>query len=105
MTTTTSMVPGRFIAKVSEVPSGSSFNFEYKGGKAVLLNINGNYIAYVNKCTHLGCALALKGGIFRCPCHNSQFDPLTGEVLKGPARKPLTSIDVFTREGGIYIRS
>jgi cytochrome b6-f complex iron-sulfur subunit len=46
--------------------------------------------AMSRKCTHLGCQVAaFANGVAKCPCHGSQFD-LNGQVLNGPASKPLT---------------
>ena len=48
-------------------------------------------------CTHLGCSLAegsLGGTIVTCPCHGSQFDVTTGDVVRGPAREPVGSYPV-----------
>lgn len=41
-------------------------------------------------CTHKGCAVEWLGSPqkFHCPCHDAEFG-LGGEVLKGPAKKPL----------------
>jgi len=43
-------------------------------------------------CTHKGCLVKYsnKDNRIKCPCHGSQYD-LNGNVLKGPAPKPLTA--------------
>jgi Rieske Fe-S protein len=92
----------KMIAKVSDVPAGSSKSFQYKDEDYILVNVEGSLRAYANKCTHLGCSFAFKDGLFRCPCHGSQFDPLTGAVVKGPAKKPLKSVKIEIEEGKIF---
>lgn len=45
------------------------------------------------RCTHLGCVVGWDPTeeSFECPCHGSRFSP-TGELLSGPATKPLRPI-------------
>ncbi len=50
-------------------------------------------------CTHLGCTPRLEGKQFVCPCHGSRF-AFNGEVLSGPARRPLDRIMVGPANGG-----
>jgi Rieske Fe-S protein len=46
-------------------------------------------------CTHAGCAVHWNGfeGCWDCPCHGSQFS-VDGDVLNGPAARPLARVDV-----------
>ncbi len=68
-------------------------------------------LAYSKICTHAGCAVSM----FRyplydvnvprpalvCPCHYSTFDPATGgEVIFGPAGRPLPQLPVAVDERG-----
>ena len=51
---------------------------------------DGDVVAFVPICTHLGCAVAWIGGRFVCPCHRSQFDAsLGGQCFQGPASAAL----------------
>ncbi len=56
--------------------------------------------ALPRKCTHLGCRLNYheERDILECPCHQSQFHAETGEVLKGPAKTPLSFLPVEKRK-------
>jgi len=96
-------VAEKSIAKVSDVGVGSSKNFSHEGEDAILVNVDGSLFAYANRCTHLGCSVIFKGGVLLCPCHASQFDPKTGAVLKGPAKKPLKSIKIEVKGGVVYV--
>jgi cytochrome b6-f complex iron-sulfur subunit len=60
---------------------------------AVIYNRAGEITAYSLTCTHLGCTVEEDGEVFTCPCHGSRFN-IDGEVLKGPAQKPLRCLEV-----------
>ncbi len=103
-TTAAAGAPGQFIAKASDVPPGSTFEFAYGGDKAILVNFGGQYAAYMNKCTHKGGPGVLEGGVIRCQWHGAEFNPSSGAVLKGPATAPLTPVEVLVYQGGVYAK-
>jgi cytochrome b6-f complex iron-sulfur subunit len=67
-----------------------------KAGKKKIIIIHPDekgYKAFENKCTHLGGQVAYKpkDGFMQCALHGSRFD-IQGNVVKGPAEKPLTEL-------------
>lgn len=58
---------------------------------------SGEWTAVLASCTHRGCQPEPLGQRLICPCHGSEF-AFTGEVLQGPADRPLTRYPV-TQDG------
>jgi len=91
------------LTQLSDVPVGSALAVETADGKGVIVAqpTAGTAVAFVNKCTHSGCAVAVKGKELDCPCHGSRFDALTGKVLEGPATEPLDTFAVTVTDGAV----
>jgi Rieske Fe-S protein len=60
----------------------------YRDGK-------GHLHAITSICPHMGCDVGWNDldKVWDCPCHGSRFTP-AGDVIHGPARKPLAAVDV-----------
>jgi Rieske Fe-S protein len=60
-------------------------------------------VAYSGVCTHTGCDITLwkaESIRFRCPCHESEFDPKdAGRVVGGPAPRRLPRVPVKVVDG------
>lgn len=83
------------LAALADVPVGGSITATIDGQDALISQPTaGTVVAFSAICTHQGCLVAPDGGELHCPCHNSRFDAATGEVLDGPAVKPLPEIAV-----------
>jgi cytochrome b6-f complex iron-sulfur subunit len=55
-------------------------------------------------CTHLGCITRFQPdlNIIACPCHGSKFN-LSGDVLHGPAPRPLHWLQISLSDKGNLI--
>ena len=75
-------------------------------GEPVLVIRDANKVVAVSAvCTHLGCIVKYQGdGVIRCPCHAAAFD-LSGNVVGGPAPRPLPSYPVRIEGNQIVIGS
>ena len=79
------------VTATKDLEKGKTLGFQSGGKNVLVTNLDGNYHAIGNRCTHKGCLLAkgkLEGNTVRCPCHSSVFDIKTGRVMKGPAKEP-----------------
>jgi nitrite reductase/ring-hydroxylating ferredoxin subunit len=100
---------GSLIAKVSDMPPGTSINFDYNGQSAVLANFDGTYVAYTNSCTHKGGQLKAQDDKLVCQMHKAEFDK-NGQNTKGPMAAPETKLDplspiaVEVKGDGIYLK-
>ena len=74
--------------------------------RIVIAKTENGYVAFDDRCTHKGGALA--GGAMicntvQCPWHGSQFDVRTGEVKAGPAKEKIFVYNISEEEGKIFL--
>ncbi|GHF88990.1 Rieske (2Fe-2S) protein [Streptomyces griseosporeus] len=85
----------------SEVPQGGARLYR-DHNVVVSRDASGGLKAYSTICTHAQCPInKLEGTKLICPCHGSQFDATTGEVLQSPATTPLKQLPVQVKNGKI----
>jgi len=107
----------RKVANVEEVPPDSQKPFIMNTNPdgtpgqhpAILIHlppdkaaeIGEEFVAFSAVCTHLGCIVHYEAGndIF-CPCHAGYFNPLTGEAISGPPKRPLPKVKLRIDENG-----
>jgi cytochrome b6-f complex iron-sulfur subunit len=72
--------------------------------KAYILGGSGGVYALSAVCTHLGCITRFRSdeNVIACPCHGSRFD-LEGNVVHGPAPRPLPWLEVRPDPSGILV--
>jgi cytochrome P450/nitrite reductase/ring-hydroxylating ferredoxin subunit len=86
---------------------GALRRVEVEGRAVCVGRIAGGWVAFDDTCTHEECSLAegeLDGGVIVCPCHGSEFDVRTGDVLTPPALEPLPIYEARQEEGALLVR-
>jgi nitrite reductase/ring-hydroxylating ferredoxin subunit/uncharacterized membrane protein len=77
-----------------------------KDKRIVIARTEEGYVAFDDRCTHKGGALAggtMICGTVQCPWHGSQFDVKTGEVKAGPAKEKINTYAVTESAGKVYV--
>ncbi len=95
------------VARADDLKEGDMQAFDVRGTKIAVANVAGTFYAFGDTCTHLACSLAegdLEETTVTCPCHGSEFDIVSGEVLRGPARVPVGSFEVRAEGGNLEVR-
>jgi glycine/D-amino acid oxidase-like deaminating enzyme/nitrite reductase/ring-hydroxylating ferredoxin subunit len=72
-------------------PDGGRIVRSGLGLAAVYRDADGGLHAHSARCTHLGCIVRWNSAerSWDCPCHGSRFNATSGEVIQGPAVRPL----------------
>jgi Rieske Fe-S protein len=64
----------------------------------------GEFKAFSAICTHMGCIVSqVSNGTIDCPCHGSQYSISTGDVVAGPAPRPLPAKQIKVSGDSIFL--
>ncbi|MGH2662842.1 MAG: Rieske (2Fe-2S) protein [Actinomycetota bacterium] len=94
------------VGSTGDVPEGELRQYQVGGEDVAVANVGGELHAFSDVCTHQQCSLSdgdLEGTTVICPCHGSEFDVTTGDVLNGPATEPVQTFEVSTEGGQLRI--
>ncbi len=97
------------VAVDPDAPVGTILSAMIGEMKLVLVRHAEGWTAALDACPHAGCSLSEMGEIFDetvlvCNCHGSEFDLLTGLVLRDPAETPLQILKVVpTADRSVFI--
>jgi len=95
------------VSRADALEEGAVKAFDVLGNRVAVANIAGTFHAFDDTCTHLQCSLAegdLEDATVICPCHGSEFDVRSGEVLQGPARAPVETYETRIEGGSLEVR-
>lgn len=98
------------VATVPELPPGASKRV-YRGSEAIaLFNVDGEYYAVSDRCTH-GRGSLSEGKVdpatclLECPWHGGKFKIQTGEPKEGPVQVPIKTYEVRVQGDQILVGS
>lgn len=91
------------VGEIEEFPRGS-VSYVLRGRCYIVRLEDGGVLALWQRCTHLGCTVPWREeqGQFNCPCHSSLFSR-RGEVIGGPAPRPLDFFPLRLEEGTLVV--
>jgi nitrite reductase/ring-hydroxylating ferredoxin subunit len=94
------------VGSAADIPEGEMRAYQVGGEDVCVANVDGQYFAFGDTCTHAACSLAegdLDETTVTCVCHGSEFDVTSGEVLAGPAMEPEPTYQVVVEDGQLRI--
>ena len=100
------MTEFRKAARTEDVPAGQRKMAKVGGKRIALFNIDGNYYAIDDTCTHKGGPLSegqVAGTTVTCPWHHSSFDLRTGDAMTPPAEVGVSTYNVRVVDDDIEI--
>jgi nitrite reductase/ring-hydroxylating ferredoxin subunit len=96
----------KFAAKASDVPAGSVIKVEVDGVSIALFNVDGEFFALDEICTHAHASLVegyVEGSVVECPLHGATFCIHTGRALTAPATEDLVKYAVRVENGQVLV--
>lgn len=94
------------VASTDELVPGAAKQVEVNGKTIALFNLDGNYYAIDNICSHRGGPLAegfIEGESVTCPWHGAQFNIKTGAVEGPPAAKGVAKFNVRVQGSDVEV--
>lgn len=96
------------VARADEIAPGEKKTVEVDGIEVVIVNLDGEFYAIEDVCTHDGGPLGegeLDGCQLICPRHGARFDVRTGQALTLPAFEPAPTYEVKIQDGDVLVEA
>ena len=100
------MAEFRRVASVGEIPPGEMKAVEVAGEPIALYNVEGEFFATCDTCSHEEASLAegwLDDDVVTCPSHGAEFNVRTGAVLALPATEPIATYPVHVEGDDVFV--
>ena len=95
------------VARTEELAPGGFRIVDVDGAQVVVFNLDGQYYAIEDVCTHDGGQLTggyVEGDQIVCPRHGARFCIRNGEALSPPAYEPTATFPVRVEDGMVQVR-
>ncbi len=95
------------VGKTADISPGKMIKVSIDGKDVMVANIDGNYCAMDDSCSHSGASLSegkLDGGKVICGWHKAEFDCKTGKLVKFPAKiRDVASYNVSIESDNVFV--
>ena len=94
------------LCSAADVSPGSALKVETGSLVLAVFNVDGEYYAMDDLCTHGPGSLSegyIDGDVVECNFHNGQFDIKTGEVVSPPCMIPVKTYPATVEGGKVFI--
>lgn len=95
-------------ANTTEINPDDPKKVTIEGEEIALYNIDGEFYATHNICTHAFASMAdgfQEGGEIECPLHEGRFDIKTGKALCAPVSEDLKVYEVKVENGELFVKA
>ena len=96
------------VASENQITDGSIRPFKVNGIALALANLDGQFYAIADVCTHdggdLGAGEVVDGCCVECPRHGGKFDLKTGQVKALPPTVPVKTYEVKVEGGDVFVK-
>ena len=95
------------VARTDELAPGQWKSVDVDGAQVAVFNLDGQYFAIEDVCTHDGGQLtggSIEGSEIVCPRHGARFCIKTGAALTAPAYEATAKFPVRIENGAVQVR-
>ena len=98
-----------FVCKTTELMPGQMKKISVDENEVLVTNIDGNYFAIDDTCTHAGATLSegkLEDSTITCDWHGAKFDCKNGKLIKFPGEiNDLISYKVIVEPDDVFVET